>query len=104
MSDHDISIFNLTLSSYLFKRNLKIDEKFNAKVYKTMIFEIMLQKRTEKICHFLNCPILRFDFQLQNSNIFAKTVCAVRKYNKIPPELFQTKFSYLILIKTFAII
>ena len=53
---------------------------------------------------FLTCPILSFDFYLQNGNIFAKTVCAIRKYIKIAPELFQTKFSYLILIKIFAII
>ena len=59
------------------------------KVYKTMVFETILQKRIEKINPFLNCPILRFDFHLQNSNIFAKSVCAVRKYNKIPLELFQ---------------
>ena len=31
MSDHDILISNLMLSSYLFKTNFKIDEKFNAK-------------------------------------------------------------------------
>ena len=73
------------------------------KVYKTMVFETILQKRIEKINPFLNCSILRFDFHLQNSNIFAKSVCAVRKYNKISPELFQIKFSYLILTKIFAI-
>ena len=73
------------------------------KVYKTMVFGIILQKGTEKISLFLNCPILRFDFHVKNSNIFAKTVCAVRKFHKIPPEL-QIKFSYLILIKIFEII
>ena len=31
MSDHEIEIFNLTLSSYLYKTNFKIGEKFNAK-------------------------------------------------------------------------
>ena len=74
------------------------------KVYKTMVFEIILQKGIEKINPFLNCPILRFDFHLQNRNIFAKTVCTVRKYNKVSPVFFQIKFLYLILIKIFAIL
>ena len=69
-----------------------------------MVFETIPQKGIEKITPFLTCPILRFDFHLQNGNIFVKTVCAVMKYNKIPQELFQNKFSYLILIKIFAII
>ena len=73
------------------------------KLYKAMVFEIILQKRIEKITSFLTCPILRFDFHLQNGNIFVKTVCAIRKYNKISPELSQIKSSYLILIKIFAI-
>ena len=73
------------------------------KVYKTMTFEIILQKGIEKRSPFLTCPILRFDFHLQNGNIFIKTVCAIRKYSKIPSELFQIKFSYVILIKIFAI-
>ena len=73
------------------------------KVYKTVVFEIILQKGIEKVSPFLTCPILRFDFHLQNDNIFAKIVCAIRKYNKITPELFQIKFLYLILIKIFAI-
>ena len=73
-------------------------------VYKTVVFEIILEKGIEKISLFLTCPILRFDFRLQNSNIFVKTVCAIRKFNKIPPELCQIKFSYLILIKIFAIV
>ena len=74
------------------------------KVYKTIVFEIILQKGIEKIRPLLTCCILRFDFHLQNGNIFVKTVCAIRKYNKIPPELFQIKFSYLTLIKIFTII
>ena len=74
------------------------------KVCKTMVFEIILQKGIEKISSFLTCPILRFDFHLQDVNIFVKTVCAIMKHNKIPPELFRIKFSYLILIKIFAII
>ena len=74
------------------------------KVYKTMVFEIILQKGIEKISPFLTCPILRFNFHLQNGNIFAKTVCAIRKFNKILPELFRIKFSYLKLIEIFAII
>ena len=73
------------------------------KLYKAMVFEIILQKGIEKITSFLTCPILRFDFHLQNGNIFVKTVCALRKYNKIPPEPFQIKLSYIILIKIFAI-
>ena len=73
------------------------------KLYKAMVFEIILQKGIEKITSFLTCPILRFDFHLQNGNIFVKTVCAIRKYNKISPELSQIKFSCLILVKIFAI-
>ena len=57
-----------------------------------MVFEIILQKDIEKISPFLTCPILRFDFHLQNGNIFVKTVCAIKKYSKIPLELFQIKF------------
>ena len=74
------------------------------KVYKTIVFEIILQKGIEKISPFLTCPILRFNFHLQNGNIFAKTVCAIRKFNKILLELFRIKFSYLKLIEIFAII
>ena len=74
------------------------------KVYKTMVFEIILQKDIEKISPFSTCPILHCDFHLQNGNIFVKTVYTIRKYNKIPPELFQIKFSYSVLIKIFAII
>ena len=69
-----------------------------------MVFEIILEKAIEKISPFLTCPILRLNFYLQNGNIFVKTVCAIRKHTKIAQELFQTKFSYLILIKIFAII
>ena len=65
------------------------------KVYKTMVFEIILQKGIEKISPFLNCPILQNTISLQK--LF------VRKY-KIPSELFQIKFSYLILIEIFGII
>ena len=60
------------------------------KVYKTMVFEIILQKGIEKISPFKTCPILRFDFHLQNGNIFVKTVCAIRKYNKIPQSFFKS--------------
>ena len=74
------------------------------KLYKTMVFEIILQKGIEKISPFLTCLILRFDFHIKNGNIFVKIIWAIRKYNKIPPELFQIEFSYLILIKIFAII
>ena len=90
------------------------------KVYKTMVFEIMLQKGIEKISPFLTCPflirtfltshflinflILRFDLHLQNGNIFVEIICPIRKYSKISPEPFQIKFSYLILIKTFPFI
>ena len=69
-----------------------------------MVFEIILPKGIEKTNPFLNCPILRFDFHLQNSNTFVKAVCAIRNYNNIRPELFQIKFSYLIFIKMFAVI
>ena len=74
------------------------------KVYKAMVFEIILQKDIDKISPFLTYPILRFNFHLQKGNIFVKIVWAIWKYNKIPPDLFQIKFSYLILIKKFAII
>ena len=73
-------------------------------VYKTMLFEIILQKGIEKISPSLTCPILCFDFHLQNGNTFVKTVSAIGKYNKIPLVLFRIKFSYLILIKIFAVI
>ena len=63
------------------------------KVYKAMVFEIMLQKGIEKISPFLNCPMLRFYLPLQSSNIFViKTLCTIGKYIKIPQELFQIKF------------
>lgn len=32
------------LTSYLFKAKLKIDQKFSAKIYKTMVFKVILQK------------------------------------------------------------
>ena len=57
-----------------------------------MIFEIILQKGVEKINPFKTCLILRFNFHLQNGNIFVKTVSAIRKYDKVPQELFQIKF------------
>ena len=68
-----------------------------------MVFEIILQKGIEKISPFLTCPTLCFDFYLQNGNIFIKTLCVIRKYSKIPPGLFQIKFSYLVLLKIFGI-
>ena len=40
------------LSSYLFKTNFKIDEKFNEKGIQTMVFEIILQNGIEKISPF----------------------------------------------------
>ena len=89
------------LSSYL-KQILRLVKNLVQMVYKTMTFEIIVQKGNEKRSPFLTCPILRFDFHLQNGNVFVKTVCATRKYNKIPPGLFQIKL-YLILIKIFAI-
>ena len=65
-----------------------------------MIFEIILQKGIEKINPFKTCLILRFDFHLQNVS-FVKTVSPARKYDKVPQELFQIKFSYLIFIKIY---
>ena len=53
-----------------------------------MEFEIILQKGIEKVIPFLTCLILRFNFHLQNGNIFVKLVWTIRKCNKIPPELF----------------
>ena len=104
------------------------------KVYKTKIFEVILQKSMEKVGPFSTCPIrggsrtaatskmervviivdgwnpltiitkhsilvvaaaldpplpiFRFDFHLQSSNTFVKTVCAITKYNNISPKLF----------------
>ena len=69
-----------------------------------MIFEIILQKSIGEKIPLQTCPILRFELHLQNGNTFAKTVCAIGKYNKIPPKLFQIKFSYLRLVEIFAII
>ena len=74
------------------------------KVYKTMVFEIILQKVIGEKSPFQTYPILRFELHLQNGNNFVKTVCAIGKYNKIPLELFQIKFSYLRLVEIFAII
>ena len=93
--------FNVVLS---FKANFKIDEKFNAKGIQNNVAWNHTAKGYWQHSPFLTCPTLRFDFHLQNSNIFVKTVCAVRKYNKIFPELFLVKFWYLILIKIFWII
>ena len=36
------------LTSYLFKAKFNIDQKFNAKIYKTMVFKVILQKDIEK--------------------------------------------------------
>ena len=58
------------------------------KIYKTIVFEIILQKGIEKISSFLTCSLLRFDFHLENGNIFVKIVCAIRKIRKFHPELF----------------
>ena len=97
---YSISHCRLTYSTQI----LRLVKNLMQKVYKTMAFEIILQKGIEKRSPFLTCPILHFDFHLQNGNIFLKTVCTIRKYSKIPPQLFQIKFSYLMLIKIFAII
>ena len=74
------------------------------KLCKTMVFEIILEKGVGEKSPFQACPILRFEFHLQNGNSFVTTVCAIGKYNKISPELFQKKFSYLRLVEIFAII
>ena len=79
-------------------------------VYKTMVFEIILQKGIEKTSPFLRAlfyvstSICKTESLLIFLQIFVKTVCAIRKYSKIPPELFQIKFLYLILIKILTII
>ena len=62
------------LTSYLFKAKFKIDQKFNAKIYKTMVFKVILRKHIEKKKANLTCLILRFDFHLKNGNIFVKSV------------------------------
>ena len=69
-----------------------------------MVFETLLQEGIEKKSLFETSPILCFEFHLQNGNIFVKTVYAISKYNKVPAEIFQIKFSCLSLIKIFAII
>ena len=92
------------LSSYLFKTNFKIDRKFNAKGIQNNGIWSHTAKVYWENQPFLNLPYLSFDFHLQNGIIFAKTVCAIREYSKIPSELFEIKFSYLNLVKIFAII
>ena len=76
------------LSSYLFKTNFKINEKFNEKGIQKMVFEIIMQKGIGKKSPFQTCPILRFEFRLQNGGSFVKTVCTIGEYNKIPSFLF----------------
>ena len=44
----------------------------------------------EKVRPFQTCLILLSDFHLQNGNIFAKSICATRKYNKIPWSFFKS--------------
>ena len=73
-------------------------------IYKTMVFETILQEGIEKKSSFKICHVLCFKFDLQNDNIFVKTVCGIRKNNKISSELFQIKFSYLRFIKILTII
>ena len=70
------------------------------KLYKTVLFEIILQKSIGKISTF---KTFTFDFNLKTCIIFVKTVSTLEKNNKIRPELFQIKFSYSIFIKIFAV-
>ena len=90
------------MSSDLFKTNFKIDEKFNAKGIQNNGIWNHTAKGFCENKPFSNCSILPFDVHLQNSNIFAKTVCAVRKFSHL--KFSHVKFSYLMLIKIFAII
>ena len=46
------------------------------KVYKTMVFETILQKGIEKINRFLNCSILRFD-SIYKTVIFLQNLFAL---------------------------
>ena len=90
------------MSSDLFKTNFKIDEKFNAKGIQNNGIWNHTAKGFWENKPFSNCSILPFDVHLQNSNIFAKTVCAVRKFSYL--KFSHVKFSYLMLIKIFATI
>ena len=90
------------MSSDLFKTNFKIDEKFNAKGIQNNGIWNHTAKGYWENKPFSNRSILTFDVHLQNSNIFAKTVCAVRKFSYL--KFSHVKFSYLMLIKIFVII
>ena len=90
------------MSSDLFKTNFKIDEKFNAKGIQNNGIWNHTAKGFWENKPFSNCSILPFDVHLQNSNIFAKTVCTVRKFSYL--KFSHVKFSYLMLIKIFAVI
>ena len=90
------------MSSDLFKTNFKIDEKFNAKGIQNNGIWNHTAKGYWENKPFLNRSILPFDVHLQNSNIFAKTVCTVRKFSYL--KFSHVKFSYFMLIKIFAII
>ena len=76
------------------KHDLRLMKNFMQKVYKTGILDHTANKYWENKA-FLTSLILCF--------IFVKTVSIVRKY-KIPPEVFEIKFLYLVLIKVFAIL
>ena len=52
------------------KQNLRLMKNLMPKLYKTMVFKVILEKGIEKISPFWTCLILRFEFYLQNSNIF----------------------------------
>ena len=83
------------LPSYVFETWFKIDKKFYAKgIQNNGILNHTANKYWENKA-FLTSLILRF--------IFVKTVSIARKY-KIPPEVFEIKFLYLVLIKVFAIL
>ena len=73
------------LPSYLFKTNFKTDEKFNAKgIQNNGIWNHNAKGYWEKALF----KLALFHVSSSIYNIFVKTVCVVRKYNKILPELF----------------
>ena len=52
------------------KQSLWLIKNLMPKLYKTMVFKVILQKGIEKVSPFWTCLILHCEFYLQNSNIF----------------------------------
>ena len=88
----------------LFKTKFQTDENLNVEGNTKYWYWNHAAKAYLQNMSFLNLPNFTFQLPLANNNIFVKTVCAIKNYDKPPPELFQINFSYLIFIKIFAII